>query len=300
MITILTPTYNRAHTLKRLYESLEQQSNKHFKWLIIDDGSTDETYELVQSLKKGSKLDIIYIYKENGGKHTAINEGMKIIDTPLTFIVDSDDYLDKDAIKEIYKYWSKYKDDMKLVSMWFLQQYSNGEIIGDKFPKDEFVSTYVDVMINSGLKGDKKAVYRTYIRKKYPFPEFKNERFIAESTIHKRANNGYKAVFINKPIYISDYLEDGLTKKGLSMRLKNPLGGMENSKEFLTKDVCLKVRLKKMILYIVYGIIARYKIKEIIFSNRYPLMAILCMPLSFSLYIYWKIKYLNKSKKKEI
>lgn len=98
IVTILTPSYNRAHTLNRLYESLEKQSKKDFEWLIVDDGSTDGTRDLVDKIKKDATITIKYIYKNNGGKHTAINEGVKIIETPLTFIVDSDDYLTEDAI----------------------------------------------------------------------------------------------------------------------------------------------------------------------------------------------------------
>lgn len=287
-ITILTPTYNRASTLIRLYESLEKQIEKNFEWLIIDDGSIDETKKLVSSIKKNTKMKIKYVYKENGGKHTAINEGIKIINTPLTFIVDSDDFLTEDAVSSILKKWNFCKDKPNIGSIWFLQSDLTGKIVGDKFPDNEIISNYIDIMINSKVKGDKKAVYLTKIRKKFPFPYFKNEKFIGEGIIHKRIGEKYDALFVNKVIYKCEYLQGGLSQSGRRMRIKNPRGGMANSKEFLSKDVNFKIRLKKIILYITYGLFANEKKLNIIKNSGYPLFCFIMFPIAFILYLYWK------------
>ncbi|MFJ7186834.1 glycosyltransferase family 2 protein [Lysinibacillus xylanilyticus] len=286
-LTILTPTYNRAHTLQRLHESLENQCLKEFKWLIIDDGSTDNTEECVKEIKKNSSLVIKYIYKKNGGKHTAINEGIDKIETPLTFIVDSDDYLTEDAVSVIFETWNLNKERTDIGSYWFLQSDINDNLIGNKFPEDELVSSYTDIMINSGIKGDKKSVYLTHVRKEFPFPVYEGERFIGEGVVHKRIGNKYKCVFNNKVIYISEYLEDGLSKAGREMRVRNPLGGMAISKEFLSKDISLKIRIKKMILYVTYGFFAKFEYRKIISSSGNPLFATMCTPISYILYKKW-------------
>jgi glycosyltransferase involved in cell wall biosynthesis len=286
-ITILTPAYNRAYTLRRLYESLENQTLKMFEWLIVDDGSSDETKEIVKEIKGNASFQIKYIYKNNGGKHTAINEGIKEIKTELTFIVDSDDFLTSDAVKTIYTKWEQYRNNLDIGSMWFLQSDINGNIVGEKFPEDEFISTYTNVIINSEIKGDKRAVYVTKARKEFPFPVLKDEKFIGEGTVHKRIGDHYKCVFINKVIYKGEYLVDGLSKAGKKMRIKNPLGGMINSKEFFTNDVSLKIKLKKMILFITYGFFAKLKYKKILFDSGHLFLTIICTPIAYLLYKKW-------------
>jgi len=287
-LTILTPAYNRAHTLQRLHESLERQSFKEFEWLIVDDGSTDDTEKCVKELKKNSALAIKYIYKENGGKHTAVNIGIEKIKTPLSFIVDSDDFLTEDAVSTIYKTWNLLKDRKDIGSFWFLQSNTKGNLIGDEFPEDLLISSYTNVMINSGIKGDKKSVYFTHIRKEFPFPVYNKEKFIGEGIVHKRIGNKYKCIFINKIIYRGEYLEDGLSKAGRAMRVRNPLGGMAISKEFITKDVSFKIRIKKIILYVTYGMFANLEYRKIISGSGHPIISIMCTPFSYVYYRRWR------------
>ncbi|CAN7341582.1 glycosyltransferase family A protein [Paenibacillus sp. LjRoot56] len=301
-LTILTPSYNRAHTLIKLYQSLEKQSNKWFEWLIVDDGSDDGTNEYINEIKENASIEIRYIYKPNGGKHTAINEGINHIDTPLTFIVDSDDFLTDDAIETIFNTWEIYKNKTEIGSIWFLQSDSNGKIIGDYFPDNDFISSYIDVIINKEIKGDKRAVYLTKARKEFLFPTYKGEKFIGESIVHKRIGDKYKGVFINKVIYKGEYLEEGLSKSGKRMRIRNPLGGMDLSKEFLTRDVCFKVKSKKMILYLTYGFFASKKIKFMLeglgtsrTKNNDLILQMglffLALPFAWCLHKYWGNKY---------
>lgn len=291
-LTILTPTYNRVHTLDKLYKSLLNQTFDNFNWLIVDDGSTDDTARLVDEFIRSKKLNISYLYKTNGGKHSAVNLGIENISTELVFIVDSDDYLTCDAVEIIYDKWVKYKNKPDIASFWFLQKNNEGDIIGDIFPYAEYIGNYVDVMINGRIKGDKKSVYYTDVRKKFLFPEFKNENFIGESTIHKRISTTYNSVFINIPIYISEYLIDGLTHLGLEMRINNPLGGIENSKEFLTRDVNFFIRVKKMILYNVYSMIAKKRFINYVRNSGYTALSIVCYPVSYIIYLRWSNKYL--------
>lgn len=114
---------------------------------------------------------------------------------------------------------------------------------------------------------------------------------VGEGLVHKRIGKNHKLLFVNKAIYICDYQNDGVTKRGVSLRIKNPLGGMANSKEFLSKDVKFDIRLKKMILYITYSFFAKFELKKSIIDGGYPILAIICTPFSYLLYRYWKNKY---------
>jgi glycosyltransferase involved in cell wall biosynthesis len=292
-VTVLTPTYNRAHTLKRLLKSLEKQTYKDFCWLVVDDGSLDNTKDLISTFRENSTVPIRYIYKENGGKHTAINKGVCNITTELTFIVDSDDYLTDNAIKTICTLWEKYKENKSIGGIWFLNSSINGKIIGDKFPEDEYVGNYVKDIINNKLKGDKATVYLNSALKQFMSPVYEGEKRVATGVVHKRISEMYNIILSNKPIYICDYQEDGLTNAGVAWRIKNPLGGMANSKAFFTKDVLFSIRLKKLILYITYSFFSKQKYKNTLTESGYPLLSFICTPFSLFLYQYWQKKYLK-------
>ena len=130
MITILTPAYNRAKTLNRLYNSLLEQTNKNFKWVIVDDGSVDETKDVVDKILQQQKLDVKYYYKANGGKHTALNYGLNEIETELTYVVDSDDYLPKDAVETITTDYEEIKDNKELAGLAYLKADINLNVVG--------------------------------------------------------------------------------------------------------------------------------------------------------------------------
>jgi len=129
-LTVFTPTYNRAHTLSRTYDSLCQQSCKDFEWLIIDDGSKDDTQSNVNKWITEKKIDICYIYKENGGLHTAYNTAIANIDTELCVCIDSDDWMPDDAIEKVLTFWEKYGSD-EVAGIVGLDCYSDGKVIGD-------------------------------------------------------------------------------------------------------------------------------------------------------------------------
>lgn len=292
-LTILTPTYNRGNTLPNLYLSLKNQTNKNFEWIIVDDGSEDNTKKVVNNFISDSNFKIKYIKKINGGKHTAINKGVENINSDFVFIVDSDDFIANNSVEIIYNTWSKYFNNPNISSLWFLIKDKNNEIIGDEFPKNEFISNYKNVLINNNISGDKKAVYRTNILKEFPFPSFRNEKFLGEGIIHKRISDKYNSVFINKAIYIADYLEDGLTASGRKLRIKNPLGGMAISNEFISNGINLKYKIKKSILYTTYGFFSDKQLKEIFNDCNSVLLFLLTYPISLLLYLYWRLKYLK-------
>ena len=251
-ITVLTPTYNRGKYLEKLYNSLRSQTNKEFTWFIIDDGSVDNTKDLVDNWIKENKINIRYEYKTNGGKHKALNVALRQINTKMTFIVDSDDWLTEDAIDIIYKYYEKYKDNNDICGFSFLRKYSNGKINGKKYQNDEQIDNYINARINANILDDKAEIYYTEVLKEFPFPEFENEKFISEDVVWIPIAKKYNMVHINKAIYVGDYLEEGLTRADKKVKIKSPLGMMEHAKVLMIKECSFKSKCKGMLLYIIY------------------------------------------------
>lgn len=231
MITVFTPTFNRESTLRRLYESLLCQTNKNFEWLIVDDGSSDGTEELIKTFINGNNdFNIAYYKQPNGGKHRAINFGVHKAKGELFFIVDSDDYLTEDAIESLYCWSNSINDKDKFAGVSGLRGYNNSEVIGGNMKKE-----YIDATnIQRGkfqLDGDKAEAYFTDVLKRFPFPEIDGEKFLLEAVVWDTiALNGYKIRWFNKIIYITEYLEGGLTKSGDVKYANNPLGLLEWAK----------------------------------------------------------------------
>ena len=211
-LTILTPTYNRSYILGRLYESLVNQTDKDFEWMIIDDGSNDDTEILVNEYIKSNEINVRYIKQANGGKHRALNTGIRAIDSELTFIVDSDDYLLPNAVEEIFKLHKVYMDDNSVCGYSFLRCFPDLSINGQQFPESPYISDYVSCRLNDGVKGDKAEVYKTSILAQYPFLEIPGEKFLFEDYVWIQMAAKYKTIHVNIPIYVGDYLDDGLTK----------------------------------------------------------------------------------------
>lgn len=287
-ITILTPTYNRGNMLGKLYDSLLQQTNKDFIWLIVDDGSTDDTELLAAKWKQAGEIEIIYEKQENGGKHRALNRGIGRIESPLTFIVDSDDYLPADSIGIILDYHQRFSHTPDICGYSFLRFYSNGEVNTAYFPKDEENGTYLQVRINGGIGGDKAEVFFTKALKEYPFPEFPGEKFMPEDVVWMQMSEAYKMVHINRCIYISDYLEGGLTKSGRRMKLRSPQGMVLRSRIYLNhQDVKYKVKIKMMLLYHIYGKAADISVGKLMKEVKHKGLFMLCLLPGRILYQRW-------------
>ena len=223
-ISIFTPTYNRKDLIERLYQSLLRQTQKNFEWLVVDDGSTDDT-EIYFSdlLAKQQPFPIRYIKQKNGGKHRAINNGVKNATGELFFIVDSDDYLTENAIEKINQWATTLDSSHKWAGISGLKGYSKDSVVGQHSK-----ASYVDAKNNErrkfNLLGDKAEIYFTDVLKEYPFPEIPGENFISEEIIWNAiAREGYYLRWFNEIIYICDYLDGGLTKDNTKDR-NNPQG----------------------------------------------------------------------------
>ena len=211
--TIFTPTYNRRELIDNLYHSLLAQTDKNFEWLIIDDGSTDDTEKYFSELtSKPQPFPIRYLKQVNGGKHRAINKGVQNANGELFFIVDSDDYLTENAIEKINQWITTLDNSHKWAGISGLRGFSKNSVVGQH---SDF--SYIDAKNNErrkyNLLGDKAEVYFTDVLKQHPFPEIPGENFISEEIVWNAiARDGYYLRWFNEIIYICDYLEGGLTK----------------------------------------------------------------------------------------
>lgn len=288
MLTILTPTYNRSAYLPRCYDSLCSQTRYDFEWLIVDDGSTDGTMDIVSKwmTDKTRQFPVEYVKKTNGGKHSAINYAVKFIHGTIVLILDSDDYLTKDAVENVLNVWRDYSDDHKICGLSFLKGYDLETPLA-KFEHEVFRSNHIDYRINKRISGDCCEIIRTKVLKEFPFPIFEGETFLGENYLWDNVALKYDTVYVNKVIYICEYLDGGLSKQGRALRMRNPYGGMETSRIEMDKRYCLSRRIKSAILYVCYGFAAKLSVKDIVRTSKHSFMVLLFWPFGRLLYLYW-------------
>ncbi len=249
-ITILTPTYNRASLLPRLFDSLLRQTNKDFEWIVVDDGSTDDTREVVVNLKEkcGGAFPMGYVYKANGGKHMAINIGAERARGELLFIADSDDLLIDDALETVAKSWHDISDDKSFAGIAGLDiTMDTREVIGSGLPQEHIDCNAIDIRYRHHVTGDMKEVFRTEVLREFPFPEFAGERFCPEQLVWFRMARRYRLRYINKPIYIADYQPDGITAGITRARMRSPSASMLTYAELTECPVPFLVKVKAAI-----------------------------------------------------
>ena len=224
-ITVFTPTYNRAYIIEKLYRSLQHQTISDFEWLVIDDGSTDDTKGLFENwMKEDNNFSIRYYEVENGGKHRAINKATDLAQGKLFFIVDSDDHLTEDALETILRWAEGIPKGQKFCGVSGNRGKNSCDIIGTTF-EGEYVDATSLERNKFKITGDKAEVFYTEILRQYKFDEIEGENFITEATVWDRmAYDGYRIRWFNKVTYICDYLEDGLTNNIKDVFSKNPIG----------------------------------------------------------------------------
>lgn len=287
-LTVFTPAYNRAHTITRTYESLLNQNCKDFIWLIVDDGSTDNTAELVkQWQKKDNGFEIQYIYKENGGMHTAHNTAYENIHTELNVCIDSDDCMGENAVKIILEKWEEVKDK-GYAGIIGLDADMNGNIIGSGFP-DGLEETTVIGYYSAGGSGDKKLVYRTDIINKYPpYPVFEGEKYVALSYKYRLIDQSYKMAVLDKVLCNVDYQADGSSNTMWKQYLRNPKGFA------FWRKVCMEhpESVKRLIIDCIHYCSSSFIAKNGKYISQSPkkLLTGLCTPLGFVMTIYIKRK----------
>ena len=293
MLTVFTPTFNRAECLKKGYEALCRQTCKEFVWLVVDDGSTDQTRLLVEQWSRQEKgFEVRYIYKENGGLHTGYNVAIANIDTELSVCIDSDDYMPDDAVEKILTFWKKEGSD-KYAGIAALDAFEDGTIIGDPFPKQKSINI-LDVSLGKYHKnGDRKLVVRTALYKEVaPMPSYENEKNFNPHLMHLQISEKYDFLIYNTVLCVVEYQEDGMSNGIFKQYLNSPKSFAHMRKYMLgLKGTTFKFRMRHAIHYVSSSIIARNK--RFLQESPRKWDVILAVPFGAVLTVYIK----NKAKK---
>lgn len=291
ILTVFTPAYNRAHTLLRTYASMQKQDCKDFVWLIVDDGSSDNTAELVKEWQQqNSGFEIRYVYKENGGMHTAHNVAYENIDTELNVCIDSDDVLAEGAIRKIIKKWEAVKEQGYAGIVGLDADMNTGKIIGTDFGTN-ISDTTLTGFYSRGGRGDKKLVYRTEIIKQYPpYPVFDGEKYVALAYKYRLIDQKYKLAVLNDVLCNVEYQQDGSSMNMYRQYVRNPKGFA------FWRKICMQYpeSKKRMILDCVHYCSSSQLAhnSKFIKESPKPLLTLLCVPMGWLLtaYIRRKVK----------
>lgn len=282
LISIFTPTFNRAYLLIRVYESLLTQTNKAFEWIIVDDGSTDNTEEVIDGFIRENKIKIIYYKQINKGKHYAINRGVSLAKGILFFILDSDDALPKDSLEFVLSKRDQVLDIKSIGGIAGRRNTASGEIVGsENFQK--LISNSIDIRYKYNVTGDLVEIFKTEVLKEFPFPEIDNEKFCPEALVWNRIAQKYDLIFYNKGIYTTEYLPDGLTAKIVKIRMTSPIASMIMYSELASYNIPLLQKVRAAVNYwrFAFNSNANLSLK---FTKVNPLLSAIGMPVGYIMY----------------
>jgi len=235
-LTIFVPAYNRAPHLKKMYDSLIKQNNQDFVWLIVDDGSTDDTRAVVEGLKKGNhQFQIEYFYQENQGKSFAFNKGVKEAKTRYFLEIDSDAWMTDHAVEDILATINGLPEEGRRIGYGFQYLSVDNELLTTRpFPHSPWYGNYDTMMFTEKIIGDVAFVFETNVLKEYPFPKYLNEKFVPEAFLYNRLNHFVgEFVYFNIPVAYHEYLEDGFTHNMRPLFKNNPMSHYVYAREFL-------------------------------------------------------------------
>ncbi len=283
-LTVFTPTFNRAHTLHLCYDSLKRQTCKDFIWLIIDDGSTDNTSELIEGWMSEKLLPIQYHYQDNQGMHGAHNTAYELIHTELNVCIDSDDYMADDAVERIVTFWAKYGND-KYAGIVGLDAAPSGEVIGTSMPRHLREETLTNLYGRHKVKGDKKLVYRTELtRRSPPYPIFPGEKYGPLAYKYILIDQQYPLLIMNEVLCYVEYMVDGSSMNMLKQYKRNPRGFSFFRKTAMVYAPSYGRRLREVIHYVSSNIMIRnYKFW---FDSPCKWTTLIAIPFGFALYVY--------------
>lgn len=281
LLTIFTPTYNRANTLVRLYNSLLAQTIDDFIWLIVDDGSTDNTKEIVGEWIKDGLIKIQYYKQSNQGKSMAHNKGVELTNTELFVCVDSDDYLEKNTIEEIKNTKYNVRENIVGILSPRLIKNKNKNFVICKSTENTF-TTLKNAYDNLGLKVDTMLVIKTRYLKKYKFPYFENEKFVPEAYLYDLIDQEGEYIVLNKHLYLCEYLDEGYTKNMAKTIKNNPNGYIAYIRQRINFETNLKCKFLDYIRYIAIAKCTKYE--KIHMDKKDTILKLLAYPFGVLLY----------------
>ncbi len=280
LVTVFTPSYNRGYTLENLYQSLLRQTNKDFCWLIVDDGSTDNTQELVKRWIYDNQIPIRYYKQKNQGKPVAHNKGVELTETELFTCVDSDDYLTDNAIEEICNAW-KTCDEKCIGLVGYIE--SRDGVCLTKFDNPNVKQTTLRNFYDLGMTGDTILVFKSEILKKHLFPQFEGEKFIPEGYLYDLLDLEGQLKLLPKPIYVYEYLPDGYTANMAKLLYNNPQGYFCYINQRLHLDTTIRQRIPDSIRYVAMAL--AHNDRCIIKNAVYPWIAFVSYPAGWLFYV---------------
>jgi glycosyltransferase involved in cell wall biosynthesis len=299
ILTVFTPAYNRAHTLPRTYKSMTEQDCKDFIWLVVDDGSTDQTAELVKEWQsRDNGFEIRYIHKENGGMHTAHNMAYANIDTELNVCIDSDDALAAGAIRKILEKWEEVRDLGYAGIIGLDADMTTGEILGKGFPELLKETTVIEYY-TAGGSGDKKLVYRTDIINQYPpYPVFEGEKYVSLSYKYRLIDQEYKMAVLDDVLCRVEYQPDGSSNTMWKQYMLNPKGFSFWRKVCMQHPVSRKRQFVDCVHYISSSIFE--KNPRFLSDSPKKGMTLLAIPFGCALNLYTRkqVYLMDKTQKK--
>lgn len=255
-VTVFTPTYNRRELLTRAYESLLRQSSKDFEWVIVDDGSTDDTSKYVKGWIEEGKIGIRYYYQENGGKMRAHNRGAEYASGELFVCLDSDDYFVDDAVESLISVWDKAvsesRDAGKLAGIVAHKGKSKDELLGE-FDFTVQGETTLYGMYNKGFKGETTLLFKTEVIKEYPFPEIDGEKYVPEDYIYDKIDQKYCLYVFPKVITVCEIVSEGYTDSVKALKRNNLCAWYlyYEQRAFITEPSLLKWKYASF--YVIYA-----------------------------------------------
>lgn len=291
-LTVFTPAYNRGDLLKRCYESMKRQTDKQFIWMIIDDGSTDNTRFLAECwMQESNEFAIEYYYKENGGLHTAYNEAISHIQTELCVCIDSDDFMPDDAVEKILTFWERQGSN-EYAGIIGLDFGLDNKVIGDPLPNQKSVNL-IDLLVGKYpiVNGDRTNVIRTELYKKYaPMKIFPGEKNFNPHYMHLQISQEYDFLILNENLRFVEYQPEGMSNSMLKQYKNSPNCFVEIRKLYLSfPNTSLKFKIRHSI-HLVSSCILSGKPLRALKESPYPSMALAVFPLGWMLSVYIKVK----------
>jgi glycosyltransferase involved in cell wall biosynthesis len=250
MFSIITSTHNRGHLLPQLFESLLQQDFNDMEWIIVDDGSNDDTPTRVKGFRDQADFPVVYVRQEDAGKRVADQSGLAISRGELATCVDDDDFFLPRVLAGVQEDWLAVRGDSRIAGMSYICVDRDRHIIGREFPSNVFVSTHIECRINKHIWGDKIEFTRPAIHMQFLAPGAPGERFASETVTWIRISEHFKTAYHNRPVLVKDYLDHGTSDNWRALNFRAPIGMASYYKAHLNKSVRLSIRLKYRVAYI--------------------------------------------------
>lgn len=290
MLSIITASYNRGYCLGNIYESIiKNKFNEELEWILVDDGSDDNTTELAEKWILEARINLRYFKIKNGGKTRAIHFGFS--QNPkgeYTLVLDSDDYLSNNAIATIKS--NILNLPVKYLGLMGLKANTKGSIIGDKFKQKE--ACYIDVYFGkNSISGDKLFIIKSKVYKDCIVLPFENEKFMPDNLPYIKSNSLGIYKLINEVLYVGDYLEDGMTSNIYKTAINNINGYICEQTILQRQKLIFKSKIINNIKYIHYSLLSKRSFKEICYYSNNKVFTVLFYVPTFLLLYRKRLKY---------